>query len=198
MAIFAVSLTKSVSFRGVQQEFSNVYHYSGTLPDATQAAAIVTAMKNIEVDLHSLDVSFVRYRVWSAGGSPAANLMIAQGTMSGTGAQTVNGSMDRERAVLVRFANGIDVRGRPVYLRKWYHSCGNCAGVSFATAGILQNTAQIPSGDRSLIQNRVDDFLSLTVGAQTYNLCSKKGTAGGNPVVVHAYLEHHQLGDQWR
>ena len=198
MAIFAVSITKSVSFRGVQQEFSNVYHYSGTLPGITQADAIMDAIKALEVPLHSTDVTFVRGKLWSAGGSAGANQMISQKAFSGTGSQGTVASMDRERAVLVRFANGIDARGRPKYLRKWYHSCGACAGALLTATAILQNTQQISTTDRTAIQNAVDDFLSLTVSATTYNLVSPSGTAGGSPVVCHPYLEHHQLGDMWR
>lgn len=198
MAIFAVAITKSTPFRGVNQEFSNVYHYSGTLPVASQADAVMDALKAIEVPFHSSDVTFVRGKLWSAGGSAGSNQMISQKNFSGVGSQAATSTMDRERAVLIRFANGIDVRGRPVYLRKWYHSCGAFAGVLFTGTGILGNTAQIPGADRTTIQNAADDLLSLTVNSVTYNLCSPKGTAGGTPVTCHPYLEHHQLGDMWR
>lgn len=198
MAIFAVAITKSVSFRGVQQEFTNVYHYSGTLPGVSQAAAVAAALKTKEVQYHSSDVTFVRYKVWSAGGSSGSNVMIDQGNLSGTGSQTVNSSMDRERAVLIRVSNGIDVRGRPVYLRKWYHSCGDFAGVSFS-GGLLQNTTQISSANRTAIASLFQtDFLSPTISGVTYNLCSARGTAGGTPITCHPYLEHHQLGEMWR
>jgi hypothetical protein len=197
LAQYGISITKSVLFRGVQQEFSNVYHYTGLTLNAADAATFALALKAAEVPLHSTDVTFLRYRVWTSGGSQAANQMVAQGTLSGTGNQATNGNMDRERAVLVRFAAGFDSRGHAVYLRKWYHSCGACAGIAFAT-GVLQNTAQIASADRTTIQNAVDDFLVFTAAGQTGNLCAESGRAGGSPVTCHPYLEHHQLGDMWR
>lgn len=197
MPQYGVSITKSVSFRGAAQEFSNVYHYNGATLTVANADALAAALKALEVPLHSSDVTFVRYKVWSSGGSPSSNNMVSQGNLSGTGSGGVNLSMDRERAVLVRYAAGTDSRGHPVYLRKWFHSCGGCAGVGFA-AGQLQNTAQIAGADRTLIQNATDDFLTVTVGGNAYNLVAESGRAGGTPVVAHAYLEHHQLGEMWR
>jgi hypothetical protein len=198
MAVVAVSITKSVSFRGVQQEFSNVYHYSGTTPTVAQADLLAAAIKAIEVPFHSTDVTFVRYKVWTAGGSAGANNMISQGTLSGTGNQTTVGGLDRERAVLVRFTLGFDSRGRPKYLRKWYHSCGNFAGAAVASSGTMQNTTAISGTDRTTVQNAADDLLSVTAGGNTYSLCSPSGQLGSTPVLCHAYLEHHQLGDMWR
>lgn len=198
MAIFGLSITKTVLFRGVQQPFSNVYHYQGTLPDAAQALAIAQFVTAIEKPLHASDVTWTGYKLWSAGGSPTANQMINQGVLSGNGTQTTIGSLDRERAILIRFKNGTDVRGRPVFLRKWFHTCGNCAGVTLSTAGIMQNTAVIPSADRTTIQNAADDLLTIVVNAVTYNLCSKRGINATAPVECHNYLEHHQLGDAWR
>jgi hypothetical protein len=198
MAIFAIAIQKNTSFRGVQQLFNNVYHFSGTLPDATQAGNIAAFLKTHEQQFHSTDVGFNFYRCWSAGGSAGSNQMIGQGALTGVGTQTTDGNMDRERAVLIRYANGVDSRGRPVYLRKWYHSCGSCVGVSMNAAGVLANTAQISSANRTTIQNAADDILSPTISGQSYNLCSPSGTAGGTPVICHPYLEHHQLGDMWR
>lgn len=199
MAVFAVSITKGVSFRGVQQEFSNVYHLSGALPDAAQAALVASNIKGKEVNYHSLDVTFLRYKVWSAGGSAGQNQMIAQGNLSGVGGQAGNTALDRERAVLIRFSNGLDVRGRPKYLRKWFHSCGSCQGVTLNATGVFQNTAQIPSADRTTIANAATaDFIGFTVNSILYTLCAPDGTVGTAPVECHRYLEHHQLGDMWR
>jgi hypothetical protein len=198
LALFAVSSRKSVSFRGTQQPFSNVYYYQGTLPDATQAQAILSRIVVLEKPFHSTDVAFLDGKVWSAGGSPTANQMIFQGVTLGTGTQTVDTAMDRERAVLHRVKCGTDVRGRPVYLRKWFHSCGSSAGVSFAGTGILQNTGQISAANRTTLQTAFNDFLTLVVNTISYTLCSPKGVNNQGGVQCHAYLEHHQLGDAWR
>lgn len=197
MAQYGISITKTVSFRGVQQPFSNVYHYTGLTLDPTSAASFAAAIKAKEVPLHSTDVTFVSYRVWTSGGAPGSNQTVALGTLSGTGSGLASTLQDRERAFLIRYRAGNDSRGHPVYLRKWFHSCGQCAGVQASTAA-LQNTAQIPSADRTTIQNATDDFLTITDGGNTGNLVAESGRAAGTPVECHPYLEHHQLGDQWR
>lgn len=198
MPIYAVSITKRVSFRGANQEFSNVYHYdySGALGQA-DADALIDAIKAIEVPLHSSDVTFVLGRVWTAGGSPAANQMVAEKALSGTGSQAVIGEMDRERAVLAQWPAGLNVLGRPVYLRKWFHSCGNCNAVSFSAA-IFQNTAAISDANRNTIQAKVNELRQVTANAKTFNLCAKSGRLSTAPAVIYKWLEHHQLGDQWR
>lgn len=197
MPQYGCAITKSVSFRGVAQEFTNVYHYNGATLTVANADALAAAIKAIEVGLHSSDVTFVRYKVWTSGGTPSSNQMVSQGTLSGVGSQAAVSDFDRERAFLVRFRAGIDSRGHPVYLRKWYHSCGGCAGYT-PPANVLQQTAQIAGASRTAIAAAADDVLSVTVGGNPYNLVSETGRAGGTPVECHAYLEHHQLGDMWR
>lgn len=197
MAQYGIAITKHVSFRGVNQEFSNVYHYTGLTLTPGDAATFAGAIKTLEVPMHSTDVVFVRYRVWTSGGSPSSNQTVAQGTLSGTGNQITSALMDRERAVLIRYAAGTDSRGHAVYLRKWFHSCGSCATVGFSN-NVLQNTAAIGTTDRNTIAAAADDFLTVTAAGQTGNLCAESGRAGGTPVSCHQYLEHHQLGDMWR
>lgn len=197
MPQFGVSITKKVTFRGAEQEFTNVYHYNGNALSVADATTLAGNIKTLEVPFHSTDVTFVRYKVWSSGGGQAANQMIAAGSLSGTGNQSVNTNIDRERAVLIMFAAGFDVRGHPVKLRKWFHSCGSCQGVSFNTT-VLQQTAQIASADRTTLATAGAAFLSVSAGGNTYNLVAESGRAGGTPVECHRWLEHHQLGDMWR
>lgn len=197
MPQYGVAITKHVSFRGVNQDFSNVYHYNGPALNASSAAQLAADIKALEVPWHSTDVTFNYYRVWSSGASAGSNNMINQGPLSGTGSSTTNTSMDRERAILVRFAAGFDSRGKPVFLRKWFHSCGGAHGVGFAAAA-LQQTAEIPSGNRTTFETQAANFLSVTSSSNVYNLVAESGRAGGTPVVAHRYLEHHQLGDAWR
>jgi hypothetical protein len=197
VALTGVSIVKQVSFRGVFQEFSNVYHYEGDAPSASAGTALATAIKAIEVPLHSSDVTFLRYSVWSAGGAPGANQMIVQGFLSGTGSQSAASAFDRERAILVQWPAGFDVRGHRVYLRKWYHCCGGCAGWS-ATNPQLQNTGQIDSASRTLIGNAADDLLTITAGGITFALAAPSGRNPDGATQVHPYLEHRQLGDMWR
>lgn len=197
MTVHGVAITKSCSFRGVQQEFTNVYYYNGVgLTNAT-ATTLANQVKALEVPFHSLDVTFVRYKVWNNSAIPSQNNMIAQGNLSGTGNQVVLTTMDRERAVLIRWPAGFDSRGHPVFLRKWYHSCGQFSGVGF-TNPQLQNTAGLTTTERNSIAGAADNVRSEVVGPDTYDLSGPFGRANTGPAQCHQYLEHHQLGDMWR
>jgi hypothetical protein len=181
----------------VQQEFSNVFHYKNALvPTPGDFSGIRDEMKTTLVALHSTDVSFVRYRVWSFGGTPAENNMLEQGTLGGTGSQATNASMDRERAFLIRWPAGEDIRGKPVYLRKWFHSCGAANGITVGGA-VLQQTTALISTQRSAIADKANELRNVGT-TEAFELCSSKGRFAEGNAQCHAWLEHHQLGDAWR
>lgn len=198
MAIYGVAITKKVTFRLAPQEFSNVYHYStsGVLGGA-DAESLIDQLKTIETSLHAADVTFVRGRVWTSGGSPASNVMVKEKALSGTGNQINDSSMDRERAVLAQWPAGVNNRGRPVYLRKWYHSCGAVAGVTWGSS-IHANTGPISDPNRATIAAQVDNVEDITAGAHNLTLVAKSGRTRTGPLAIYKWLEHHQLGDQWR
>jgi len=181
----------------VQQEFSNVYHFSSIGGTQNDANALVDATKAKEVQFHGGDVTFTRGRAWTSGGSQASNNMIVDKALTGVGGQANATSMDRERAVLVSWPAGNDSRGKPVFLRKWFHCCGTFAGVTFATS-VLQQTSAIDSTSRGTIATAADAIDGQVVNGNAFDLVAKsgRGTTGG--AQCHQYLEHHQLGDQWR
>lgn len=197
MARHGVSIVKKCTFRGKDQEFANVYFYEGGTLDVTNANALIDAVKANEVQLHSSDVSFVRGLCWLAGGSPAANQMISQKALSGTGSQATNVNFDRERAYLIQWKCTQDIRGHTVYLRKWYHSCGNCAAQAIAT-GELQNTLELSSAKRTAIASAADAQTMITINSVGRFLCSETGRLPIAAATCHPWLEHHQLGDMWR
>lgn len=202
MARIGVSITKSTSFRNSTQEFSNVYYFTngaGGLPDATQAEAIIDALTAQEKSFHSTSVTFVRGRLWSQVGSQAGNNMIAQKNLTGTGARAA-GTYDKERAFLFRVRAGVDVRGQPVYLRKWFHACGEFVAGSAPSGNVLQNTSGFSSAERTAQVNQMIGVTSFTAGGSTWNIVAKSGREpnAGAPWEAHQFLEHHQLGDMWR
>ena len=198
MARTGISITKRVAFRDSTQEFSNVYYYESLLPpvlgDATnwKDDIVVTEKK-----LHSSLVEFVYYRIWSAGGTQAANQMIAQGTLSGTGSALSDSGMDKERALLAQWPAGNNIRGQPVFLRKWYHICGTITGVSMSSS-ILSNATGFTTANRTAFANIFDELTGLAGITQGADLVSPTGRDVQGSVQCHKYLEHHQLGDQWR
>lgn len=192
-----MSITKSVSFRGVQQEFSNVYHYNGGSWDETSAESLIDTVKAAEVNLHSTDVTFVRGACWTADGGPSQNQMLKQKQLSGTGATATNLAMDRERAFLISFPAGTDSRGHPVFLRKWYHACGTIASVTISN-GILQQTAAFTGANKTAIAGVANTLFAVTINSVPRDLCAASGRLATAAGVCHDYLEHHQLGDMWR
>lgn len=191
-----LSVTKKVLFRGVQQEFNNVYHYTLTGASTGPWQSLLEEVKAGEVRWHSTDVSFVRGAVWSSGGSIAQNQMLFQEALTGTGNQSLATAMDRERAVLIQWPAGIDSRGKPVYLRKWFHSCGAAVGHSWTNAE-LQNTTAIDSTTRGTLAAAADSDFTL-IGTAGWQLCAESGRVEAASPSCHAWLEHHQLGDMWR
>lgn len=196
-----VSITKSTSFRGVAEEFSNTYYYNvGLIVTAAVADNLIDAVAGLEKPMFASNVTFVRGKVWSTGGTKAENQMLAQKNLSGTGTNAASAStaMDKERAFLVRARAGVDTKGRPVYLRKWWHlGIGTVNGVAVDN-NMLQNTSQLTSAQRTQLQNWFDSFKLLTNLAQNFTLVAESGREITGDTVAHPYLEHHQLGDQWR
>ena len=202
MSRIGVSITKSTAFRNSTQEFSNVYYYESTtpgLPSQPDASAIIDTVTTREKQLHSADVTFLKGRLWSQIGTKEQNEMIDQKNLSGTGALASLGNLDRERAHLIRIRAGVDVRGNPVYLRKWFHSGGAIATGSI-TQLVLENKAGFTQAQRDQIVAACQNMLSLTQGGQNWELVAKSGRAFNVPAQIsaHAYLEHHQFGDMWR
>ena len=196
MAVVAFSITKRVAFRSSTQEFSNVYHYNpGSLPNAALADDILEELEGYEKGFHSSEVTFVRGACWSAGGSPGANQMISQLDMSGTGSGTPIANWDWERAFLAYWPAGVDTRGKPVFLRKWYHSACAVGGVS-VTQPILENKSGYSGASRALLAAEFNQV--RVVGPGGYTLCSATGRPSAGDALAHEFLEHHQLGDQWR
>ena len=178
-----------------------MYYYEMlSMPDEAAANSMIDNLTTLEKTFHSTNVAFTKGRCWSQEGSPAANNMIAQKNLSGSGARATNTAHDPERAFLFRLRAGVDSRGNPVYLRKWYHAYGDF--VSGQVVGNAQLTQQSswsqPQRDAQVAAMNAIGDANGSGGAP--KICSKSGRL---PTVgalwsAHAWLEHHQLGDQWR
>lgn len=195
--LIGIQMTKSTSFRGVEQEFHNTYHYQLPTAVTVPSETLIDQLLTTEKKLHSSQVTFRRAAIWTAGGTKLENSMVYKAQLSGSGSGASSASFDKERAVLFRWPAGFDTRGNPVYLRKWYHSCGNPTGTTIDTAGILQNTAVIPPATRTLLETLANEVTELGIG-EFWDLCAASGRDRQGLPSCHAYLEHHQLGDMWR
>lgn len=198
MAQIGISITKRVPYRDSTQEFSNVYHYVDEVsaPDAAEAQNLIDEVVAVERQLHTTAVSFVYARLWSSGGSIASNVMIHQVVLTGTGSQTAVASVDPERAVLMQWPAGFDSRGHPVRLKKWYHSLGRLAGVAWSSTNLGQ-TAGFSDPDRATMAALVGQLTEIGT-PDSWRLTAESGREYEGAPFAHKYLEHHQLGDQWR
>lgn len=196
--VMGISITKRTAFRSSTQEFQNVYYYQHPIPAIVgDANTLIDAIVDTERKLHSSAVSFVFARAWSAGGTPGQNQMIHQKSLAVNGIFATIANFDRERAYLVQWPAGLDVRGKPVFLRKWYHACGAPTGVVM-TDGKLGNTDPLTSTDRSAVALIANEGRSRSTASQGFDLSSRGGRVNTGAGVCHQFLEHHQLGDQWR
>jgi hypothetical protein len=198
MARIGIQTTKSTLFRGAQQEFNNVYYYESLDAVTVPAEGLIDEIVALEKSIHSNAVNFVRAACWQAGGTPAQNQMLFQKNLSGTGAAGQVSTMDRERAYLIQWDAGFNSRGQGVKLRKWFHTCGAFGAASTNPAtGVMANTSEIPSADRTSIAgiaNALDEVGNL----ESWSLTSKTGRNRTGSAKCHPYLEHHQLGENWR
>lgn len=201
MPRIGVSITKSVVFRLSTQEFTNVYYYEIlTMPDSAAATTLINNLVSLEKTFHSTSVTFLRGRCWSQIGTAAQNEMIATVNLSGTGAATPDTSFDRERAFLFRLRAGVDSRGNPVYLRKYFHACGSFGSASLPSAAQVSQTGGFTQVERDAQVTKMNGIGDANGSAGTPKLCSKVGRlpTAGSTWSAHQFLEHHQLGDQWR
>ncbi len=199
MPRFGISILKSTAFRDSIQEFSNIYFYAGigTMPNAAQANVLIDGLVAKEKGFHSTGVTFIRGMLWKADGTKAQNEMITQKPLSGEGTKPITPGLDRERAFLVQWPAGKNSRGKPVYLKKWYHSCGQFGGFQI-TAGHMSNLTGFSSSERAEIANSADAVTRIG-SSDEWGLVANSGRErDGGPPIAHRYLEHHQLGDMWR
>jgi hypothetical protein len=201
MPRIGVSITKSVAFRNSTQEFSNVYFYEvGVTVDQTVAEAFIDNLTALEKTFHGTNVTFLRGRCWTQIGTPAQNEMILQKNLAGTGARTLVGGMDKERAFLFRIRAGADSRGNPVYLRKWFHACAQFVSGQAPSSAVLDNSQGFSAAERSAQVAAMQAISNANGSPGGPNLCAKGGRQPGigQSWEAHPFLEHHQLGDMWR
>lgn len=201
MPIIGVSITKSTSYRNATQEFSNVYHYevAGT-PTVAQADAFIDNLTALEKTFHGTNVTFVRGRCWTAGGTQAQNQMISQKNLSGTGARTAVAGLDKERAFLFKIRAGSDSRGNPVFLRKWFHASAQFVSGQSIPLGVMEQTSSWTSTERGQQVTAMQAIGDANGSPLQPALCARsgRGITGGSTWSAHPYLEHRQLGDMWR
>lgn len=194
MAPYGFAITKKVTWRGIAEEFSNVYHYdapAGVLDSALESVAdgIVTEEKKV----HTSAVTFVRARVWGPtdqGPGPSETRVIKD--LSGAGNMLAGGDyIYMEAAVVVQWYIGrSSLTGRKRFLRKFIHSMA----LPSSTTGRLGDVA-IGSANKTVYTTYGNAVKTLTVGAVGFDLCTPDGDhlpLGTSPQILD-YLHVRQF-----
>lgn len=194
MAITACAVTKSTSWRGGTEFFSNVYHYfSSTNLDVALATDLADFLIDAEKSVHTSQVTFEHARVWEAGGSPTENETLVIRDASGTGILGNSGGMFKEACVVTRIdTNRNTSTGRRIYLRKFYHSCGLPSASSDMYEGEVALTATQTGPFKTIVEQIRE--ATLTGGIAVF-LCAPGGQLvnDSRPVTVDPYLHTRQF-----
>lgn len=173
MAPYGFQIVKSVTWRGEEEEFGNVYHYdlAGIL---SSYSSIVDAIVAIEKPAFGTNVTFKSARVWGPTDSgPEAAVTELVKDLSGLGTQAGTAVIPMEETLVVQWYLGRSpTTQRKRFLRKYLHICK--ASTTDQTTGGMGNTA-ISSNLTTLGTTYGDGVKNLTVGGQNIPICAWNG-----------------------
>lgn len=203
MAPFGISITKSTSWRGSNEEFSNVYHYDTSTVINTDSGweALVNDIVSREKDIHGQNVNFLRARVWGPTYEASeetqalkdASIMRWVGDLTGTGNIPSTYPIAKELAICVSFYVGRSARGYKRFLRKYWHVGAISAG-STDPNDRMGNTA-LPVATRDSAKAVFEALKTVSVGGFSHDLCTPGGDhlpLGSNAIVL-AHLRTRQF-----
>ena len=124
-----ITIIKSFPYRGVAEEYSNQYWFTGAVPaDATAWRALFDALVTAEIPIYKADVEVVggygydsdldgAVAVWSLDLTVSPEVPVA-----GTHAIGTSPSSAGDSAVWVRWKTSrLNTKGKAIYLRKYFH-----------------------------------------------------------------------------
>ncbi len=175
MPPYAVSVTMSTLVKGIDEQFSNVFHFDVDVPFDTESGweslgdQVVAAIR----PLFSNRVNFRRYRIHGrTDTTKAEDQMRFVKDLTGTGTLSVNFDIAPELAVVADVYVGRGPKGGKQFLRKFIHSCGlNSSGSSDAAQG---RTA-IPSAGRTVFVNALNSLKVVSVAGFDHPVCTPNG-----------------------
>jgi hypothetical protein len=143
MAVFAVSITKEINWRGGPKKISNVYHYKTGIGETFPDIAVIDKLVTEEKKIYASTVNFVRGRTWGpTEQGKSASKMREVKELAGSGNLSPSSGFYPEFAIMLYWPLGrYGQRNRPQYLRKWHH-LGRFVGLS--TEGARYNGVPQP------------------------------------------------------
>jgi hypothetical protein len=188
VATFAFSVTKSITWRGVDEFFSNVYHYDvGTNTLQGDLQNVLDAVVTNDKKAHAGSVAYRSARCWGpTGQGQAASVTRIIQDLSGFGTMAgVGGDIYKEATVVVQWYMGrIGAGGRKVWLRKFFH----CMKLPANGSGSLGD-ASIGSSNKAPFVTAGNDMKNISVPFGSATLSRANGT--GLPVGTNAEVLDH-------
>lgn len=174
MASAGIVLVKKFTYRGALEEWSNRYHFSDTAPTTPAAwKTLVDALAAQEKTIYQADIRIIRAYCYTDTSQDAASTIDytalgaeIPGTFSSGGVPPDPGDC----AMWIRWAtSATNSRGKPIYLRKYYHGVVNSANtVGNDAVNGPQKAALLALGNK-LRDGTLTDF----------TLCGPSGAAAG-------------------
>lgn len=169
----SIVIVKTITYRGIPEEYSNKYHFSGTVP-TTDAGwkALADAIIAQEKTMFATSTTFtsaygyaagVAASVWQINYADPPNTVVT-GTLTGTYNQAPG-----DVAFWVRWATGArGTTGKPIFLRKYFH------GAAISTS----NGDTIFSGQRTAALAYAAKMVDGTLPGG-FKVCRPQGGDGG-------------------
>lgn len=122
----SVTLVKRMPYRGVPEEWSNTYHFTGSTPaDEAEWRALVIAIHNTERAIYAAKVVLVQAYGYAAGNETSVAQMDyrtgANALRPGTNPGSNDWAVPGDAAVMMRAKIGTSSSGKKVYVRKYFH-----------------------------------------------------------------------------
>lgn len=175
----SITIIKSFTYRGLAEEFSNTYHFSGTTPvDYAAWKALADAIITAERPTVESNVTFVQAYGYAAGTNHsvaqidyrvAPNTVLA-GTLTSDGMQMMPGDV----AATVRWQTpDYTEYGKRIYLRKYFHGVKALNTTQIDKLNLNQSTA-LATFAAKLIDGTLPG---------SFKYCGPQGAVASNPAV---------------
>ena len=191
MGAYGVTIEKTITFRGVAELVSNVYHYRITAPLAVDYEALADAVTALDKSAHTAAFAYKTARVFGpTDGTPAANLMRLVKDLTGAGTRAGPGPTFYPElcAVSSIFVGRSPVKNRKIFVRKFFRINSAPSTGSDASTGLLGTT------DKNVFNAVMNDAKQISSGGITFDMVTPRDVlVPDNPAVTLNYAHIRQI-----
>ncbi len=182
MAVIQAIIVKNFLYRGQTEEFATVYHLDGTEPaDGSAWDTLLNTIMGCEKLVSSPAITFTDGYGYNAGSwetKPTTADRHHQWTTSNVGTFSMTGRepLSGDTAYWVRWATGdTNTKGKPIYLRKYFHP-------GLFDTGNSQDL--VPTALRTALVTYADKFTDGTTLGGSLTICRPNGHHGSTAVAA--------------